>query len=153
MRAQTRYVRMAPLEEAPFHTDCLTSIYYIFKKTFGIDIPLTYVGDMPRTLHSGGEWRFLRADVRSIQCGDICFVKRITEPKLIAHAALFLGPDEVFHCKRDEGAVVENYSSFCSIFEQKLTDTQIHYIDPRNRELREKYKDKFLIEHQNMMLE
>jgi hypothetical protein len=144
---------MAPLEEAPFQTDCLTSIYYIFKKTFGVDIPLTFVGDMPRTLFSVGEWKFLRVDEKAILCGDICFVKRVVEPKLIAHAALFLGPNEIFHCKRDEGAVVEDYANFCSIFEQKLTDNQINYIDPRNRELREKYKTKFLPDIQRIETE
>jgi len=135
---------MAPLENAPFETDCLTSIHYIFKKAFGIQIPLTLVGDMPRTLLALGEWKFLCLDETAVQSGDLCFVKRIEEPKLIAHVALFLGPNEIFHCKRDVGAVVEDYKAFNSVFEQALTHNQINYIDLRNRELRQKHGGLFL---------
>jgi len=141
----TCYERMAPLESAPAKSDCLTSIVYIFKRALQWDFLPTWIGDMPRTLLSTGKWTFHMIDPQEARCGDVLFTKRISERKLLAHAALLLGPNEIFHCKRDSGAVTETLESFFSVFEQKLTDTQIRYIDPRNVELRKKYNDKKLI--------
>ncbi len=135
---------MACREAAPEITDCLTSIHYIFKQALKVDIPLTFVGDMPRRLLTLDQWEFCEIDPKEACCGDLVFAKRIREEKLIAHVALLLGPDEVFHCKRDGGPIVESFEKFCSLFEQKLTLDQLRYIDPRNREMREKYKDKFI---------
>lgn len=135
---------MAFREAAPEITDCLTSIHYIFEQALKIKIDLTFVGDMPRQLFSLDQWEFCEIDPKEVRCGDVVFAKRIREEKLIAHAALLLGDNEVFHCKRDGGPVVETFEQFRSLFEQKLTFDQLRYIDPRNREMREKYKDKFI---------
>lgn len=136
---------MAPLESAPAKTDCLTSIHYLFLKAFDIQIPLTFVGDMPRLLIST-QWSFHLVDASEFKMGDLIFLKRKAEPKLIAHAALALGPDRIFHCKRDQGAVIESVSAVFEIFEQKIKHSQLKYIDPRNKELREANGDKYLRE-------
>jgi hypothetical protein len=141
----TCYERMAPLEMAPAKTDCLTSILYIFKRALEWKCAPTWIGDMPRVLLSSGKWTFHVIDSKDARCGDVLFAKRITEPKLLGHMALLLGPNEIFHCKRDSGAVIESWGNFLSVFEQKLTDKQIRYIDPRNTELREKYNNKKFI--------
>lgn len=133
---------MAPTEQAPEKTDCLTSIYYIFKQALNITLPLTLIGDMPRTLLSLGEWKLLCVDTNDVCCGDLCFSSRITDEKLIGHVSLFLGVNEIFHCRR-EGAVIEDYETFQSVFEQKLHEKQIYYIDIRNKALREKHEGIF----------
>jgi hypothetical protein len=99
----------------------------------------------PRKLLSTGNWKFHEIDVQEARCGDVLFAKRILEPKLLGHAALLLGAKEIFHVRRDQGGVVESWESFSATFEQKLTQSQISYIDPRNKELREKYKGKFIV--------
>lgn len=152
LQGKTKYSRGAPIENAPRETDCLTSIHYILKCALGIFLPLTLVGDMPRELLALGEWKFHCIEPRQIRCGDLLFVKRIAEQKLIAHAALFLGPDEIFHCKRDVGAIVESLNCFHATFEQKLTYKQIIYIDPRNKSLREDADDIFLPKNKTIWL-
>ena len=99
---------------------------------------------MPRQLASLEGWKFCCIQPEEASCGDLIFVGRIKETKLLAHAAIFLSPYEVFHCKRDEGAVIESFEDFSKVFTQKLTDNQLQYIDPRDKPLREKYGDKFI---------
>ncbi|HEV3269251.1 MAG TPA: hypothetical protein VGZ69_01210 [Candidatus Rhabdochlamydia sp.] len=48
-------------EHAPKKTDCLTAIHYIFKKALNLDMPLTFIGDMPRQLLSLENWSPIRA--------------------------------------------------------------------------------------------
>ena len=138
------YEKMAPIESAPNQADCLTSIHYIFRKAIGVHVPLTLVGDMPRRLLSLGEWKFCKVDQKEAHCGDLLFAKRITDSKLIAHAALILDPNRIFHCRKDRGAVVETFEEFHSVFEQKLTYEQIRYIDPRNKEMRKQFNGSFI---------
>ena len=140
----TIYEQRAPLEMAPFKSDCLTSIHYIYQRVLRVDFPTVFVGDMPRTLLSTGQWRLMEIDQKEASAGDLIFAKRILTVKLISHAAFVLGPHAIFNCRGDLGAVVETWDDFFSVFEQKLSETQIHYIDPRNKELRAKYKGKYI---------
>ena len=66
---KTRYCKEARRELAPDYTDCITAIHYIFKQAM-IDIPLTYIGDMPRELSLYGEWRQLVIPREDVQCGE-----------------------------------------------------------------------------------
>ena len=95
---KTSYRRPALREEAPAVTDCLTSIYYVFKRALRIDIPLVYIGDMPRLLLSFSNWRVLRIDIKDVRCGDILFVRNKKNEKLLSHIALVIGVDKIFHC-------------------------------------------------------
>ena len=85
----------------------MTSIHYIFQKAFDQSLPLDLVGDMPRLLKVSG-WDLQIVDSSDLCTGDLIFLKRKSELKLIAHAALVIGPDRIFHCKRDVGSVVES---------------------------------------------
>ena len=91
---------MAPLEVAPLKTDCLTSIHYIFKKAFHHTLSLSLIGDMPRLLSQSG-WVLQVVDSDELCIGDLIFLKRKKETKLVAHVALVIGFNQIFHCKRD----------------------------------------------------
>jgi hypothetical protein len=134
----TSYQRRAPLEDAPFKTDCLTSIHYIFQKAFNHPLPLDLVGDLPRLLSRSG-WTLKLIDSNDLLLGDLIFLKRKSELKRIAHAALVIGPNQVFHCKRDAGATIESIEEVWAVFEQTLKEDLLKYIDPRNTDLRGKH--------------
>ncbi|MBX3720001.1 MAG: C40 family peptidase [Parachlamydiales bacterium] len=146
LEGKTSYRRPAPLEEAPLVTDCLTSIHYLFKNALQIDIPLTYIGDMPRRLLSYGEWRAMKIDLKDARCGDLLFVKNRGREKLVSHVAMVLETDRIFHCCLAAGtAVVQSETEFFSLYEQRLDFVKmIRYIDPRNRELRDLHQGVFM---------
>ena len=112
LEGRTEYVRMAPIEEAPTRADCLTLLHYLFKTALAVDLPLTLIGNMPHQLASLDHWKFCCIEESEIACGDLIFVKRIRETKLLCHAAVFLSPHELFHCRGDTGAVIESFKEF-----------------------------------------
>ena len=120
-------------------TDCLTSIHYIFNRAIGVDIPLAYIGDMPRHLFVKSEWKSLMVPIEEIQCGDLLFVKNRENEKLLSHIALVMEVDRIFHCCPKFGtAVIQSNEDFFSLYEQRLNfKKMIRYIDPRNVKLRE----------------
>lgn len=93
---------------------------------------------MPRLLSKSG-WTFQLIESADLLFGDVLFLKRKAEIKLVAHAALVIGPDRIFHCKKDAGPVVETIEKVYEVFEQTLKEELLRYIDPRNIPLREKY--------------
>jgi len=93
---------------------------------------------MPRLLSQSG-WAFKIIDSNELCIGDLIFLKRKSEIKLVAHAALVIGPDRIFHCKRDAGAVTESIEKVWKVFEQTLKKDLLKYIDPRNTPLQKKY--------------
>jgi cell wall-associated NlpC family hydrolase len=133
---RTSYQRMAPREEAPAKTDCVTAIHYLMQKVFQIDFPCTWVGDIPRLL-SQIHWNLCIVDDSELQAGDVLFLKHQRQPKLISHAAIALGPDKIFHCTRLLGPIIQTVAQLFEQYEQYLVRKQILYIDPRNRALRE----------------
>lgn len=135
---RTTYCTPALREYAPEKTDCLTAIHYIFKKALSIDMPLTFIGDMPRQLLSLKNWEPIECTIENTQCGDIFFTKNKNKPKLISHIALIIEPDKIFHCTPILGkAVIQSKEEFFSSYEQKLPFRKmVCYIDPRNKELR-----------------
>ncbi len=90
---------------------------------------------MPQRFYKQG-WHFQLIDTKELQTGDLIFLKRRKEPKLIGHIACALDANRIFHCKRDRGALIESLDSVFQDFEQKLKKKQVLYIDPRNKELR-----------------
>jgi hypothetical protein len=141
----TTYKRMAPLEEAPLYTDCLTSIHYIFQRAWGLEMSLTFIGDLPRSLLDSRKWTPLFVDQKEILPGDLLFVKNIMRPRLVEHAVLSLGGDQYFHCRKLEGARIESLDELYTQFEQKLTTDIFRYIDPRNKRLRDEHKGYFIV--------
>ena len=148
LEGRTVYQRSAFREMAPNVTDCLTSIHYIFKKALSIDIPITYVGDMPRNLFFSSNWKALKINIEDALCGDILFVKNKERIKLLSHAALILGNNQFFHCSPIlNTAAIQSKDDFFSFYEQKLNLIKmLHYIDPRNKEMREKNQGIFIVD-------
>lgn len=143
----TSYSKPVSQEEAPFATDCLTSIWYLFKKVLGVDIPLTFIGDMPRLLCSLGQWRVLQIEMGEARCGDILFVKDRSKQRLISHAALVIGVNQIFHNSKLFGtARIQPADDFFALYEQRLRfQKMIRYIDFRNERLRVEQGGIFLI--------
>ncbi len=141
LQEKTAYLRTAPKELAPEQTDCLTSIHYIFKKALAADFPVTFIGDMPRTLSSLAGWEFtVLKSKEEIRAGDLYFVGKVEKTRLISHVALFLSQDELFHCTQDHSrAIVEDFATFQTTYEQKVRKQQIRYIDFRNESLRQQH--------------
>jgi cell wall-associated NlpC family hydrolase len=140
------YKKPALREEAPNRADCLTLIHYLFKKAIRMNIPLTYIGDMPRLLSKRG-WKVTIIKESEAQSGDLLFVKDKNQSKFLSHVAVFLNPDSLFHCCRKAKTAVEQKSDdFFTNYEQKLTsDESILYIDPRNKIMRRKHgNNKFI---------
>lgn len=146
LKGKTSYRRPARLEEAPLITDCLTSIHYLFKHALQINIPLTYIGDMPRRMLSYSEWRAVKIDIKDARCGDLLFVKNKEREKLVSHVAMVIEVDKIFHCCVKAGtAIVQSEAEFFSLYEQRLDFREmVRYIDPRNRELRDLHQGVFM---------
>lgn len=100
-----------------------------------MEVPITFVGNMPRLLASSG-WTFQIIDTSEIRACDLVFLKRRAEPKLVAHAVLVLALDKVFHCKKNCGMKVEPLEGVFEEYEQKLLQDQLRYIDSRDKTLR-----------------
>lgn len=146
LNGKTFYLRRASLESAPQYTDCLTSIHYLFKKALQVDIPLTFIGDMPRQLSSFGEWKVLKTQVHEALCGDLIFVKKRNMSQLISHVGMVTEENQIFHCSKEaQTAVIESWEAFFSQYEQQLDFVEmVRYIDPRNKALREEHKGKYI---------
>ncbi len=93
-----------------------------------------------------GDWKVLKIDIDRIRCGDLLFVKHRSQAKLLSHVAMCLGNGKLFHSTSKMGTgVVETIEELMVDHEQKLGFSKmIAYIDPRNKELREAYKGKFI---------
>ena len=137
---KTTYYQGSFREYAPEKADCLTAIHYIFKKSLQIDIPLTFIGDMPRKLLSLKQWIPIECDLENMQCGDIFFAKNKNRPKLLSHVALIIEPNKIFHCSPClKKAAIQSKEEFFLSYEQKISfEKMICYVDPRNKELRSK---------------
>lgn len=135
---KTIYQKGVSLKEAPTKTDCITSIHYIFQKAFNYSLPRAWVGDMPRELSQSG-WTKEIVSSKDVKVGDLIFLKRRSEQRLVIHAALVIGPDRIFHCKRDAGAVIESIAKVWEVYEQALKSDLLRYVDYRNVDLRNQY--------------
>jgi hypothetical protein len=88
----------------------------------------------------------MKIDIKDARCGDIMFVRNKENEKLLSHIALFIEVDKIFHCCPSLGtAAIQSEKQFFSLYEQKLNFKEmVHYIDPRNKELRKKYNGIFI---------
>jgi cell wall-associated NlpC family hydrolase len=155
LEGKTLYQKYSVHEAAPFKADCLTSIYYIYKKALNITLPLTYIGDVPRTLLSENNWKALKIPLEEAQCGDLIFVKNKDKKKLLSHVALIIDNKSIFHCSsQHQKAVIQKTQDFFALYEQKLNFLKmVHYIDPRNEEMRKKHNGIFIDDEENPLNE
>lgn len=142
----TIYRKPSKIEDAPKYTDCLTLIHYLFKQSINVDIPLTWIGNMPRSLMSSNHWDFLHVDSSRLLYGDIIFVKDKNKSKLLSHVAFSLGKGHVFHCSPElKTARAEPIKDFFKSYEQRLNSNQVLlYIDPRDKIIRKKYNGAYI---------
>lgn len=133
---KTVYCQGARREQAPKLTNCFSAIYYIFKKSTWIDVPLTWIGDMPRVFFSSSQWRLLYIEREEAKYGDVLFVGKKEGDVLISHVALILGVDRIFHSSLGLGtAAIQTDKEFFSRYEQRFSFKEmIQYTDNRSRE-------------------
>ena len=93
---------------------------------------------MPREL-SQSNWNLHIIDSSEIKTGDLLFLKQQKQARLISHIAIALAPDQIFHCTRHLGAVIQSVEHVFERYEQQLTHDIIIYIDSRNTFLRDKH--------------
>lgn len=137
---------MAHREAAPWKADCLTAIWYIYKQAFDVDIPITWIGNMPREMSLSKDWALLEVSLDNLKPGDLLFVKNVGKKRLISHIAMVIHEKLIFHCSHDLGAVIQSTNKFFSLYEQQLTSSEIvRYIDFRDKELRAQYGNSHLI--------
>lgn len=131
---KTTYHRPAKIEDALDGADCLTAIYYLVKKVLKIDLPLTFIGDMPRELLTYGEWRPLLIKIADAKCGDLIFVRSVSSTRPVSHMGIFLDHHSVFHCSAETGGtIIEDYALFSTKYVQSLNFAEsANNLDYRN---------------------
>lgn len=127
----TKYKKPGKREEAPEKADCLTAASYLFKKTQGLDLPLDWIGNMPRLLVMKG-WRIEEIKRSDLKAGDFLFLGK--RKNRVDHLALALSSEEAFHVSwKSKGAAIEKIESLFSRYAQPAAaDVLLNYIDPRS---------------------
>jgi len=127
----TKYKKPAKREEAPEKADCLTVVSYLFKKTQALDIPLDWIGNMPRLLVEKG-WQIEKIQRRSLKMGDLIFLGKRNNQ--IDHLAVALSAEKVFHVSwKTKGAAIEKIETLFSRYVQpKEIGLFLSSVDPRS---------------------
>lgn len=143
------YVRRAPLEKGaykdspPYEVDCLTLIYFMFYKN-DIDIPLTFIGNMPDQLNKLADWNVHEIQLSDLKDGDVVFTRKKSEHEaLITHTAIFIGGMFLHTTKYFKNAVLQTPKGLFNFYEQPRHDIALRYIDDRDTEARKLAKGKF----------
>lgn len=126
---RTVYVRRAPLEEAPAKLDCLTTVWWVYKKAIGHEIDLDFIGNMPGALHEKG-WELIEIDEKGLRDGDIVFAKNKRAKRLVTHAAVVAG-EKLFHCLPKKGCASIDVDRFLRDYEQPSGPELLRYKDVR----------------------
>lgn len=137
------YERTVSLKEAPAKTDCVTAIHYLIQKVFQITLPRAWIGDLPREL-SQSHWTLHIIDSTELKTGDLLFLKHQKQTNLISHVAFVIGPDQIFHCTREFGPIIQSVKQVFERYEQPLKNDQIIYIDSRNTPLRNLHSGSYI---------
>jgi cell wall-associated NlpC family hydrolase len=132
---KTKYYRAASRQQAPEVTNCFSAIYYIYSRSVSMDLPLAFIGDMPRVFNSSCQWELLSIERNEAKYGDVLFVGEKGGDRIISHVALVLGVDQIFHCCfKAKTAVIQDDREFFSHYEQGFDIKQmLSYTDPRNK--------------------
>ena len=141
-----KYVKGAFRERWPGEGDCLTAVFNVFNEVLGIEIPVTWIGDVPRKLVEEREWKILDTTVDMLKVGDLIFTKIRAGPRMVSHVGIFLGEKGVFHCSySDRTAVIVPLNEFLERYPPLLNAEEVlAFVDPRNTELRSKSAGPFL---------
>ncbi len=133
-RGVTKYKKWALRNEAPGHADCVTAAAYVSRRVWDLTIPRALIGDLPRELVRSG-WTIDVVAQEKLAIGDWIFCASPTMERLVTHVVLVVGPNEVFHCKEKEGAVITTVDRTREEYIQKLQMELPRYIDPRGNRI------------------
>lgn len=89
------------------HANCVTAVRFVLESA-GLRIPRVWIGDLPAAL-AHYHWRALSISIDQLHAGDLLFVKR--EDRL-AHLALAVDKQRIFHCTYGRGAVIDETRFF-----------------------------------------
>lgn len=154
----TKYLYTAKDAQAPHLTNCVTAIRYLFLQSSTIFLPNLWIGDMPRILVRQLGCSLHTIKITSMKVGDLLFIKRVpgntTEKtkRYISHVMISLGGSLFFHSTEDRGgACLEDFIKPKDEIPAQLLKLNIdepylfmRYIDPRNVNMRKKYKSEFI---------
>lgn len=152
---QTVYYLNAKNTQAPYQTNCVTSIRYVLKSCSKYPLPCSWLGDMPRTLVSEYGYSFCQIDIGSLRTGDLVFISssegfsHSSNRRSVVHVAMAVGVGILFHSSYERrGACLENILDPCDRFSREIRRNIINdsaflmrYIDPRNHGLRKRFKE------------
>lgn len=130
----TKYKRWALRNEAPEHADCVTAAAYVSRRVWDLTIPRALIGDLPRVL-LGSRWTIDVVAQEKLAIGDWIFCASPTIERLVTHVVLVVGPNEIFHCKEGEGAVITTVDRIWKEYRQKLTIGLSEHIDSRGNRI------------------
>lgn len=148
LASQTSYKYSSLIEEAPYHTHCVTALVYIFFR-MQMAFPYVWIGDMPRTLVQRYHWKIIRVSFDNFKAGDLIFIQRNSSRELenkrhLIHVMIALSSKHLFHSSLErKGGYIEPLAEKAedlklSFLARAPTDASLlfRYIDPRNVALR-----------------
>lgn len=144
---KTRYRYHAKQEEAPFQTNCLTAVRYIFFRCTKKNLPYPWIGDMPRELLALCGCSIHRISPDALQAGDLIFLKRnraAPQQRYIVHVMIAIKSNLIFHSTNARGG---GYIEDPARWQSRVIEDParfLRYIDPRNQSLREYYGSEFI---------
>jgi len=134
----TRYKKEAKREEAPYLTDCLTSVSHVFKKAALVDLQLDWIGNMPRTLYKKG-WQIQKISLNELKTGDLIFLGK--KGKLVSHLAVALSEQEVFHVAQKGAGIEKIEDVFAKYIPLQDAQNALSYVDSRSARRTLEYKN------------
>jgi hypothetical protein len=105
-------------------------VSYLFKKTKALEIPLDWIGNMPRLLIENG-WQIKKIQTSDLKMGDLIFLGK--RKNRVDHLAVALSAEKVFHVSwKTKGAAIEKIESLFSRYAQpKEIRLFLSSVDPR----------------------
>ncbi|MES2273922.1 MAG: NlpC/P60 family protein, partial [Chlamydiota bacterium] len=123
------YTKECYRECAPWQTDCLSAIRYLFKKSSRNEFELDFVGNMPKTLYRWG-WSILRVKKTCLKAGDLIFVG--TNKRQISHVAIALSSEQIYHSSQKKNGCIEKIETlFREYLQPKTISELLAYTDER----------------------
>ncbi len=117
------------MEEAPGRTDCLTAIHYIFREH--IDLFVDWIGNMPRSLAKGSDWKVYEIDQTELEPGDLIFLQHKRSCRTVTHIAVALSLTKLFHCSYKKGGAIETLDELFASYTQPAIEDMLSYTDHR----------------------
>ena len=130
---KTSYKRRAALENAPGQTDCVTAVHWLFQSNLEF-FPVTWVGDLPRTMLGTKKWKLIKLRPDEMKPGDVLFFGSLSGKRPISHLGVCLGADEgILHSSREQkGARLETVEELLGRYRAVEESVLLTNIDSRN---------------------